>query len=382
MAVTCASFAYPEVDSDARARVASRLAAAAPTADLFVLTTCLRIEVAAPVPREALLHRLETVLGDHSGVVPRVRSDAEAVTHLFRIAAGLESPVLGEREILTQYRQALTDATDKAQFDGNFAKLLQAGIGAGRKARELLPPRPHDSLGAVAAGLVTGADRVAILGAGDMAMAVLRGLSALPSPPKAVVLARRPEHVKADMAEIWSFGRIEEALLDFPAVISATSATSHLMSKAGLADIVQARTEHLTLVDLSMPPDFEPPEDHRVAHYDIDHLARIAETQPRLVDADAAVADAAAKAFRRFNGHNQVGPLVGRLMADADAVVDAAVERFGSRLSNPDDAAILRQAAHTVARSLMARPVAHLNEAGTDALDIEVIARAFQPRRG
>ena len=69
-------------------------------------------------------------------------------------------------------------------------------------------------------------------------------------------------------------------------------------------------------------------------------------------------------------------------MADADAVVDAAVERFGSRLSNPDDAAILRQAAHTVARSLMARPVAHLNEAGTDALDIEVIARAFQPRRG
>lgn len=382
MAVTCASFAYPEIDTDGRARVAARLAEAAPIPGCFILSTCLRIEVAAPVPRDTLVRTLETVLGDSSAAIPVVRSGREAVSHLFRIAAGLESPVLGEREILTQYRQALLNAADAADLDGNFAKLLQCGIGAGRRARELMPARPHDSLGSVAAELAATADRVAILGAGDMAMAVLRGLAALPVPPKAVILARRPEHVRADMAEIWSFDRLGEALAEFPAVISATSASTQLMSQADLAGVIGDRTEHLTLIDLSMPPDFAAPAGSSVTHYDIDHIARIAAARPRPADADAAVADAAAKAFRRFIGHNQVGPLVGRLMADADATVDAAVERFRHRLSNPEDAAILRQAAHTVARSLMARPVAHLNAAETDALDIEAIARAFQPRRG
>ncbi len=382
MAVTCATYAYPRLNTAQRGVLAAQLAELAPVAGLFVLSTCVRIEIAAPLPPDSLLRDLRSLFEPGTAPEPEVRSGQDAVLHLFRVAAGLESPIVGEREILSQFRTALTEAADAGAINGQFTRLLQAAIGSGRRARDLLPRLPHDSMGAIAADLVAGDDRVTILGAGEMAMAILRSLATRPAPPPTILLARRPEFVSVKSAEVWSFDRLEEVMAAHPTVISATSATSRLLCEDHLDEVLRVRSNPLKLIDMAMPPDFEPPQDAAVTHYDVDDLARLAGAGPRSAVADVAVSEAAAKAYRRFVGHNEVGPLISRLMSDADEIVESAVARFGSKLNSPEDRAILRQVAHTVARTIMARPVSHLNNADVDAGVVEAIAEAFRPARG
>lgn len=382
MVVTCATYAYPRLSTAARGALASQLADLGQIPGAYVLSTCVRIEIAAPVPPESLLHDLSNLLAPGTAPEPEVRSGGEAVLHLFRVAAGLESPIVGEREILSQFRRTLTEAADAGAIDGQFTRLLQSAVGSGRRARELMPAQPHDSMGAIAAGLVADDNRVTILGAGEMAMAVLRSLAARPTPPQVTLLARRPQYVAVSSADVWPFDRLDEVLAGHPTVISATSATSRLLSESHLAEVLRYRPEPLKLIDMAMPPDFEPPRDAAITHYDIDDLARIADTGPRSAEADVVVAEAAAKAYSRFIGQSEIGPLISRLISDADAIVESTIARFGSKLATPEDHAILRQVAHTVARAIMARPVSHLNRVDIDAAEVEAIAQAFRPARG
>ena len=136
------SFAYPGVAADARAAIARTLASEpSPPAGTFVLSTCLRAEVVVAGDRSALEPVLVGLLGsvpDVPGAV--VRSGGEATVHLFRVAAGLESPVRGEVEILTQFRQAVRTAKNEGGVDGGFSKLLEAAVAAGRKPGRSSPP--------------------------------------------------------------------------------------------------------------------------------------------------------------------------------------------------------------------------------------------------
>jgi glutamyl-tRNA reductase len=143
----------------------------------------LRIEVAVVGTRSQLEQAAENLFGDRSAIeAASVRVGERALEHLFRIAAGLESPVLGEREILTQFRQSAQQARERGTGeDGLLLKLLDTAVSVGRQARQLLPESPHDSMAAVAAQIVGGADRVAILGSGVMARAIVR--SAIPQYP-------------------------------------------------------------------------------------------------------------------------------------------------------------------------------------------------------
>lgn len=89
------------------------------------------------------------------------------------------------------------------------------------------------------------------------------------------------------------------------------------------------------------------------------------------------VETAAAAAYRQYRDHHEVGPLIGDLIAGADDIVEGAVQRFSGRLSEPGDQAILRQTAHTVARTLLAGPVSYLKRDHRSSEAIEVIADAF-----
>jgi len=321
---------------------------------------------------------LSAVLGElRESARPDVRVGGSAVIHLFRVAAGLESPILGEKEILTQFRQALIRAEQEDRVGGLFAGLLETAVATGRRARELLPDSPHDSLAAVAAQVVGSADRVAVLGSGLMATAAVHGLLGLPSPPSVTVVARNPDKVAIEGVEVWPFDRAAEALSAFPAVVSATSAKHLLVDDDAMAAAVLRRTLPLTLVDMAMPPDFESPHGAAVDYLGIDDLARMADRRPRREDADAFVQAAAADAHRQFVNHHRVGPVIGELMRTADAVVDRTVDRFAGRLGGGDDRAVLQQVAHTVARTLLAGPVAYLKKADRAPEVVDAIADAF-----
>jgi glutamyl-tRNA reductase len=376
--ISAASFSYPRHDGATRARIAQALLDGASVKQGLVLSTCLRVEVVIPGSRDRLDEVLAGLFGDlGEGSAPQVRHGDEAVAHLYRIAAGLESPILGEQEILTQFRQTLIEAEEAGRVDGLFARLLESAVAVGRQARELLPGSPHNSMAAVAAQTVGAADRVAVLGSGIMATAVVEGLVLLPAPPAITVVARTPDKV-ADHPdiEVLPFEHARAVIEEFPAVISATSAKRRLIDDQDLAEAVGQRQTPLLLVDMAMPPDFRPSEGE-ITYVSIDDLARMADRRPRSGEADALVESAALDAYRQYRDHHEVGPLIGGLMASADGIVDGAVARFAGRLIHPADEAVLRQSAHTVARTLLAGPVSYLKAEERAPEAIDVIADAF-----
>lgn len=380
MEISAASFAYPQHEGAFRARLADRLAGAGGVRQGFLLSTCLRVEIAVPGPEALLTETLQDLFGDliEGDVQPRVRSREDAVDHLYRVAAGLESPILGEQEILTQFRQSLIEAESSGQVEGVFARLLETAVATGRQARELLPGSPHNSMAAVAAQAIGTSGRVAVLGSGIMATAVVEGLTLLPAPPEITVVARNPEKVAdRDGIEVCSFEMAEATLRTFPAVISATSAKHRLIDDVSLAGVVAARKESLLLIDMAMPPDFKPPEGANVTYLNIDDLARMADRRSRSEEADALVATSAADAYRQYRDHHEIGPLISGMMDSADRLIDETVRRFSGRLRNPEDETALRQAVHTVARKLLAGPVGYLKKEDRSADAIDVIADAF-----
>lgn len=376
--ITAATFAYPTVDSATRARLASALTPIQGDGAAFLLNTCLRTEVFVAGDNERLGQVLTEAFSGLADLgTAKIRHDEDAVEHLFRVAAGLESPIRGEGEILTQFRQSLAQSAETGAVAGLFSKLIETAIAVGRQAREVMPDSPHDSMAAVAAQTVGHADRVAVLGSGAMATAVVKALQGLPAPPAITVVARSPENVAFPDVVVWPFERAVTTLEEFPAVISATSAKQRLVAATRMREAIEARTAALTLVDMAMPPDF-PVEASPTLHYlDIDALARMADRRPRGDEADALVSQAAREAHRSFVAHHQVGPVIGGLLRQADSVVEGAVARFGGRLTDVADMAVLRQTAHTVARTLLAAPIAYVKQSDRAPEAVDVVADAF-----
>ena len=378
MSISSASFAYPHHGDTVRAEMAVRLNAGSLPAGAFVLSTCLRMEITVAGDRSELERALLATFGElGDSAPPDVRVGEDAVTHLYRVVAGLESPILGEQEILTQFRQTLIRAEEQGRVGGLFAKLLETAVAVGRQAREVLPESGHASLAAVAAQAIGTADRVAVLGSGLMATSAVHGLLGLPAPPSVTVVARHPEKVAIDGVEVWPFSRAGEALSTFPAVLSATSAKGRLVDDDLMAAAVLRRTAPLTLVDMAMPPDFGSFDGAAVDYLGIDDLARMAARRPRSRQADALVAAAATDAYRQFVEHHEIGPVIAELVRSADEIAESTVDRFAGRLGQGDDRAVLQQTAHTVARTLLAGPLAYLRKAERASDVVEDITEAF-----
>lgn len=377
MLVSSITFSYPAVDGSVRAELARRLIGAPQLDDVFVLSTCLRIEVFAAGDETRLEEVLIALFDGSDTAMGNARTGEDAVHHLFRVAAGLESPILGEREILTQFRQSAAASGQADGVTGLFTKVLESAVSIGRQARELLPGSPHDSMAAVAAQVVGGHGRVAVIGSGLMSTAVVTGLLGLPAPPEIVVVSRSPEKVSIEGVPVWPFDRAGEALATFPAVVSATSAKHRPLADEELERAMETRTDRLLLLDMAMPPDFAPPASAPIDYVDIDMLARMADRRPRSRDADAMVAVSAADAHRGITDHHTLGPVIGGLTRTADDLVDRVVDRFSGRLAEKADRDVLRQAVHTAARTLLAGPIAYIRSGDRPEEAIDVIAEAF-----
>jgi glutamyl-tRNA reductase len=128
---------------------------------------------------------------------------------------------------------------------------------------------------------------------------------------------------------------------------------------------------------MAMPPDFTVTTSATLRYLDIDDLARMAERRPRGDEADALVKQAAIEAYRAFVDHYQVGPVIGGLTRRADDIVENTIARFGGRLASDEDLAVLRQTAHTVARTLLAGPISYVKQPDRAPEAIDIVAEAF-----
>lgn len=382
--ISAISYAYPAVPGDDRALLAAslgtvdtaltRLAEAGIPA--FVLSTCLRIEIAVPAPMGRLDEALRVIFGEVPTPQGSVRrSDTAAVEHIFRVVSGLESPVVGEREILVQFRQSVAAATEHGAVNGTFRGLLDAAVATARSVREELPADPQRSMAAIAAGLTQPASRVGVFGHGAMGKSIAEALLRLPGRPIVEVFARRPDSIDTARVIPKPLSEAPSALMTLPAVISATSAKTRLIPADELADLLAARSEPLTLIDMAMPPDFSPPDGLLVRYYDIDDLAALARDHIPREGADGVVSEAAEGFMLKIETGQRAGHIIENLFVQADEAADEVVGRLAGRLSAPEDRALLEQAARSAARKVLHKPVRYLAGDGTN--EAATIAAAF-----
>jgi glutamyl-tRNA reductase len=277
---------------DARARTVLRGLRDDPSIrEAVVLSTCNRTEIYAlaesPASGEQTLRR--TLLeGTALGAATLACSgyalfERDAAEHLFRVAAGLESAILGETEIAGQVRAAARRARDEAMLGTFLAAAFERSLAAaGRARRRTGISAGATSIASLVAELIGSAapTRAVLLGAGRLAQSVAGPLAAAPGVELTFVNrtaagARR----LADRHGATAVGleRLEDELSDADVLVCATNAPHEIVGTALIGRATDGRRRPLLIVDLAVPRDVDPaaslmPE---VTLYDIDAVQQM-----------------------------------------------------------------------------------------------------------
>ncbi|HEY3472989.1 MAG TPA: glutamyl-tRNA reductase, partial [Anaerolineales bacterium] len=242
--------------------------------ELIILSTCNRTEIYAASNHLAYAE-LEAFLSDARDVpvhelhphLYRFR-DAEAARHLFEVAAGLDSLVIGEPQILGQITRALELARGQNTAGPTLNRLFQAAIHAGKRARTETAisrnPASVSSLAASVAEKTVGQIKTAsvvVLGAGEMAELTVEALRKRGA-QKICVVNRTLERAHA-LAQRWgagsaTFESLHEILCEADILISSTSAPHTVISAEMVSGAMRSRPERtLLLIDIAVPRDID-----------------------------------------------------------------------------------------------------------------------------
>jgi glutamyl-tRNA reductase len=350
------------------------------------LSTCNRTELylVGPDAEARSLAALTRVSGlpegELSSVVYRLRDEAAAL-HLFRVAAGLDSMVPGEGEILGQVREAYEAGAPGAILDRLFRQALHAGKKVRAETAIGESPASVSSAAAALAQQVFGdldGCRVLLVGAGHVAELAARSLAARGasiafvanrSADRARELARRFGGEAIPLAEA------ADRLAGVDVLLSATGGPERTLTRGRVEAALRDRKRRpLFLIDLAVPRNLDP-EIHEVDGcflYDIDDLesvvaAGLAGRRREAARAEAIVA-AQAERFREWHASREVVPEIASLRAWAEEVRAAELERARSRLGLSEDqhAAVDSVTAQIVAK-LLHLPTVRLKEAAAGA---------------
>jgi glutamyl-tRNA reductase len=380
------------------------------TAEGFILSTCNRTEIwavagHADTGARALVRFLADERGLSPGAVrPHLRECAHeaAVARLFRVAAGLESMVLGEDQILGQVKAALDAAAAADALGPTLHRLGQLALATGKRVRtETALGRDPVSVVSVALRLAAGAlgdlrGRAAlIVGAGPTAELALKHLADGRRAPVAIV--NRSRDAAAALAarygaRVLPWDDLEGALAAADLVISCTAAPAPVIDAATVARALARRPARpLLALDLAVPRDIAPAAGAvpGVTLHDLDALEAVSAAGRRRRAAEAAAAEAIVAAeAARFLGWwraREVAPAIAALRGQAEAIRDAEVARALARLPglNPREAEVVRALAGGIVNKLLHRPVTRLKADPEGANMARVVHDLFGlPRAG
>jgi glutamyl-tRNA reductase len=188
----------------------------------------------------------------------------DALHHLLRVVAGIESMVFGENEILTQAKNALTQAQDLRSSGAFLNKLFQVAIACGKRIRkETQISRGAYSISSIAVDCIRERFpnflecKILIIGAGTIGMRAIKKLHALNHPD--VHIANRSEEKLDRLCEHYNLGKVsfeslEKSLSSFNVIVVATGSESYIVTAQNLKS---PGTDTL-LIDLSMPRNIDP----------------------------------------------------------------------------------------------------------------------------
>ncbi|MFI7603861.1 glutamyl-tRNA reductase [Micromonospora sp. NPDC049366] len=371
-------------------RTLERLIAQPYVSEAVVVSTCNRVEVYAAVSGfHGGLGDICQVLGEHADCSPTalanhlyVHYDAAAVNHVFRVATGLDSMVVGESQILGQLRDAYHWATDADSAGRLLHELMQQALRVGKRAHaETGIDRAGQSVVSAALELAAGhfdgdlAGRPAlVVGAGAMGSLGVATLSRSGAAP--LLVTNRGADRAARLAESYGatalpLAELATALSTVDIVVAATAATEPVLTRSvvtrALAERDPARGP-LVLLDLAVPRDVEAGVGDLpgVEVIDIDRMAALVAEGPAATDAAAVerIVTTELEGFLTWLRGADVAPTVAALRGRADDVVTAELRRLAQRRPDlsDDQRAEVARTVHRVVQRLLHQPTVRVRQ--------------------
>ena len=346
--------------------------------EAVVLSTCNRTEIyLVGADPERAREQLEERSGlELEGVLARW-DDGEAVSHLFRVASGLDSLVPGESQILGQVRDAYESARTRGATGALLNRLFEDALHAGKRVRT--EAKLHELPESVAASAVElgvrelgGAEgkRALLFGAGKMSELAARDLRERGAE---VVISSRTLESAQDLAgrvggSAAVFDAVAVELPEADLVISATRCPYPILH----AEAVRPREKPLVLVDVAVPRDLDPAigELEGCTLFDIDALGEgLVGREEDVREAEAIVAEEAAR-FAEWRRSRDAAGAIRDLRTRAEEIRSEELARAGSRLSELSDRG--RETVETlttqIVNKLLHAPTVRAKEAGSEPL--------------
>jgi glutamyl-tRNA reductase len=347
----------------------------------LVLSTCNRIEVYAVVSKfHGGAQDLRNFFAEFRHVAPEDFSDRlytyhddGAIRHLFRVAAGIDSMIVGESEILGQVRRAFATAQEEGATQRVLGSAFRKALRAGKRARtETAIGRNPVSISSAAVELARktfegdtlAGKKVAIVGAGKMGRLAAQALAAAGASDVTVV--NRSEARGQELAD--TFGATPVPMDALPAVlarsdivITSTTAPETIVDPQMVGDAVATRPPGKTLffVDIAVPRDIDPAvgDIAGVVLRDIDDLRGVVDASigSRLSEISKVeeVIDEEVSSFVDWQRSSEIGPTIAELVARAEDIRQQELARLGTTGLTPEQlAAIDRLTKRMVARLL------------------------------
>lgn len=369
--------------------------------EAVVLSTCNRVEVYAHVIRyHGGMADIRNFFAEWSGLAPEdvVEHtydfyDERAASHLFAVASGLDSMVVGERQIHLQVKQAFTDAQAEESTGRVLSSLFRQALSVGRRARVETGISDGAAsmvdVGVEAALQVLGdleGRTVLVVGAGKMggmAAGRVRGAAAR------IVIANRTIDRGERLAlrvdgDVLDFADLATGLAEADLVICSTGASVPLVDQEAVAAAMADRVDRpLVLLDLAVPRDVDPGCSFvpGVTVLDIDAIRTLTETGSTGLEAAKAreLVEEEALRFAGWTRSVRVEPTIAALRARAEKVRAAELERLAGRLGDLDDRqrAALESLTRGIVNTLLHEPSVRL-KAIADATGGEEQAAALR----
>lgn len=364
-----------------------------PGVPLVILSTCNRTEwyTGLPVDEESVTQYWAQAVGlDHweeraRSAIYRYGGEA-AARHLFRVAAGLDSAVLGESEILGQVKQAWQMAQSTMAL-GGLNRLFAAAVRVGKRARH------ETGIGknalSIGHAVVELAERVLgslhsrqalIVGAGEMAALAGRHLKTAGIGGIAVV-NRTPERAQALAGELAgrAFGlqALPKLLFQHDVVVTATASQVPLVTRAVVREAHGYGTgrRHRFWFDLGVPRNIEPGVEAQLEGlflYDIDDVRGVVEANRRLrlreVEAVERILEEGLLALKEELGALEAGPLIRLLRQKAERIRQEEIDRAFAKLPTmtPEERAVWDQTTRLILNKFLNDAMVSLRQWGQD----------------
>jgi len=389
-----------------------------PACELVLLSTCNRVELYTAAAESAPGHDLDGgpdrsevleflaqqrhISVDRLMATMMYRSGTEAVSHLFAVAASLDSMVVGETQILSQVKEAY----DLACSSGSAGPLTHAAFQAAsrvakRVQRETTIHRKRVSVPSVAVGEVASeffetlaGKTVVLLGAGDMGRETMRYLLDAGADDIRILnrsLARAESVAEEFGGRVMAWDDLDRALVDADVVVGTTSAPEPIITLDRFKTILPLRYDRVLLIlDLAVPRDVDPAvgklED--VYLYSVDDLQAACERnrqeRQRQWPKAKKIIDEETLRFVSELHHRSTGPVIERLREHAEDIRMEEWVRLNNKLSqlNVSDEARreIEKSLDRVVNKLLHPPLASLREAAMDGHQsslLDAIKRLF-----